>query len=240
MEAATSLFLRNGYQGTSMDDIAALAAVSKQTVYKNFADKERLFSDIVLGIADSSEKIISTMTDVLRGADDVERALTELARQYVNGVMQPHVLQLRRLVIAEAGRFPVLARSYFQRAHARAFDTLATAFADLAGLGLLRPSDPLTAASHFAYLVLSIPQEQAMFCSGGQFTAAELDQFADAGVGCSWPAGKPRPGPYRMAQLAVAASRPANSCSRARRGKCPLPGHTSTLAAGKCWPSHCR
>jgi TetR/AcrR family transcriptional regulator, mexJK operon transcriptional repressor len=85
-------------------------------------------------------------------------------------------------VIAEAGRFPVLARSYFQRAHARAFDTLATAFADLAGRGLLQLGDPLTAASHFAYLVLSIPQERAMFCTGDQFTAAELGQFADAGV----------------------------------------------------------
>src|SRR5437868_81719 len=44
MEAATTLFLRNGYQGTSMDDIAAAAAVSKQTVYKNFGDKGRLFT----------------------------------------------------------------------------------------------------------------------------------------------------------------------------------------------------
>ena len=35
-----------------MDEIAALAAVSKQTVYKHFADKERLFSEIVIGTVD--------------------------------------------------------------------------------------------------------------------------------------------------------------------------------------------
>ena len=41
MEAATALFLRDGYRRTSMDQVAADAAVSKQTVYKQFADKEQ-------------------------------------------------------------------------------------------------------------------------------------------------------------------------------------------------------
>src|ERR1039457_5591327 len=71
MAAATALFLRNGYQGTSMDEIAALAAVSKQTVYKNFADKERLFTDIVLGISGRSDEIIRGMTGDLRGSADL-------------------------------------------------------------------------------------------------------------------------------------------------------------------------
>jgi AcrR family transcriptional regulator len=48
MAAATALFLSRGYEGTSMDDVAALAEVSKPTVYKHFADKERLFYAIVL------------------------------------------------------------------------------------------------------------------------------------------------------------------------------------------------
>src|SRR5258708_2764511 len=43
VEAATTTFLHKGYLGTSMDEIAALGGVSKQTVYKHFADKERLF-----------------------------------------------------------------------------------------------------------------------------------------------------------------------------------------------------
>jgi TetR/AcrR family transcriptional repressor of mexJK operon len=182
MDAATTLFLRNGYQGTSMDDIAALAAVSKQTVYKNFADKERLFTDIILSIAESSDEIVGAMTVALQGADDVERALTDLARRYVTAVLQPHVLQLRRLVIAEADRFPDLARSYYQRAPARAIATLAAAFQDLAERGLLRLDDPMLAASHFAYLILSIPQDKVMFCSAERFTPADLETYADAGV----------------------------------------------------------
>jgi TetR/AcrR family transcriptional repressor of mexJK operon len=182
MEAATTLFLRGGYQGTSMDDIAALAAVSKQTVYKNFADKERLFTSIILGITERSDKIISDMTRILHGTDDLERDLTELARSYLAAVLQPHVLRLRRLVIAEADRFPGLALSYYQRAQQRALDTLASAFGDLTGRGLLRPAEPRLAAGHFAYLVLSMPLDKAMFCPDERFTAAELEHIADAGV----------------------------------------------------------
>src|SRR5262249_12281633 len=48
LTAARTVFLRSGYLGTSMDEIAALAAVSKQTVYKQFADKKRLFTEIVI------------------------------------------------------------------------------------------------------------------------------------------------------------------------------------------------
>ena len=41
-EAATSLFLSKGYDGTTMDEVAALAGVSKPTLYRYFADKEQL------------------------------------------------------------------------------------------------------------------------------------------------------------------------------------------------------
>jgi AcrR family transcriptional regulator len=47
VEAARALFLRKGYVATSMDEIAADAGVSKQTVYSHFADKEGLFTQIV-------------------------------------------------------------------------------------------------------------------------------------------------------------------------------------------------
>ena len=182
MEAATTLFLRNGYQGTSMDEIAALAAVSKQTVYKNFADKERLFSDITLGITANAEDFASTITTMLEDTDDLERDLGELARRYIASVMQPQVLRLRRLVIGEAGRFPELARTYYQRAPERVLATLAGCMERLAERGLLRLDDPMLAANHFAFLILS-PMDKAMFSGvDDQPDPAELDRLADAAV----------------------------------------------------------
>jgi len=183
MEAATTLFLRNGYQGTSMDEIAAVAGVSKQTVYKNFADKERLFSDIILGVTESVNEFVHVMTLMLEDTDDLEKDLGELARRYITSVMQPQVLQLRRLLVGEAGRFPELARTYYERAPQRVLAALAPRLQRLAERGLLRLDDPLLAASHFAFLILGIPLDKAMFgANDDSFTAEELEHFADAGV----------------------------------------------------------
>src|SRR5688572_7058892 len=47
VEAARTLFMEKGYDGTTMDDIAALASIAKRTLYNNYADKAALFSEIV-------------------------------------------------------------------------------------------------------------------------------------------------------------------------------------------------
>ena len=54
-EAATEAFLSNGYTRTSMDDIARLAGVSKQTIYMHFGDKERLLFEVVMAIMTDGE-----------------------------------------------------------------------------------------------------------------------------------------------------------------------------------------
>src|SRR5215218_4663662 len=108
LDAATMLFLRNGYRGTSMDEIAALARVSKQTVYKAFSDKQRLFSAIVTSAVEQAAVPVHAEVHRLEDTGDLEADLRRVARQLLSRVMQPRLLQLRRLVIGEAGRFPEL------------------------------------------------------------------------------------------------------------------------------------
>jgi TetR/AcrR family transcriptional repressor of mexJK operon len=183
MEAATTLFLRNGYSGTSMDEIAALAGVSKQTVYTHFADKQRLFTDLILGNIEIVDEFVDALTLILQDTNDLEKDLHELARRYITSVIQPRVLQLRRLLIGEASRFPELARKYYERAPERVIATLASQMRQLAERGLLHLDDPLLAAQQFAALILWVPLDKSMFSEGDQrFTAAELERFADAGV----------------------------------------------------------
>jgi AcrR family transcriptional regulator len=183
LEAATSVFLRKGYLGTSMDEIAALAGVSKQTVYKHFADKERLFSEIVSSTVDEVSEVVHAEVMKLEDTGDVEADLQDLARRQLAAVMQPRVLQLRRLVIGEAARFPELGRIFHERGPGRTLAALATAFEHLAERGVLRLDDPALAAAHFNWLIMSVPLNEAMLLGQDKPPARTvLNRYADSGV----------------------------------------------------------
>jgi AcrR family transcriptional regulator len=183
MQAATTTFLNNGYKGTSMDEVAAVAAVSKQTVYKNFTDKRSLFTEIIHRGLDRIDDLFSDVTRSLADTQDLETDLTALARKFVAILTQPRLLQLRRLVIAEADRFPDLGRTYYERGPEHVHALLAASLRELADRKLLALDDPILAANHFTWLTISIPVNKAMFCgSGERFTQAELDRYADEAV----------------------------------------------------------
>jgi TetR/AcrR family transcriptional regulator, mexJK operon transcriptional repressor len=179
-EAAATLFLSKGYLGTSMDEIAAQAGVSKQTIYKHFADKERLFTGLIASTTARAAEFIQSLIPLLQSTDNLERDLREIAARYVSTVFNPQVLQLRRLVVMESIRFPEVARNYYEQAPGRTVAALAAAFQRLGERGLLRLVDPQMAAMHFAGLIVMMPLDQTMF--GGSFTAEQLARFAEEGV----------------------------------------------------------
>jgi len=180
-EAAAALFLEKGYQGTSMDDVAAAAQISKQTIYTHFANKEELFADLVLGNVERVEEFVDTMAETVNGAGDLEEGIRRLARRYIRLVARPEVLRLRRLVLGEVGRFPDLARTYYVRVPGRVIAGLRGLLAELAGQGRLELDDPAIAAQHFAWLTLGIPLDRGMFYPIEEtIRDADLDRMADA------------------------------------------------------------
>jgi TetR/AcrR family transcriptional repressor of mexJK operon len=182
LQAAQQLFLTNGFLGTSMDQVAATASVSKQTVYKHFSDKETLFREVVTDVVRVRDGGIPA--DFLtEGEGSIEDRLRSFARAFLKGVMQPDVLKLRRLVIGEAGRFPELGRAFYELGPQRAAEQLAAALREAASVHGLAMKDPAVAAEHLLSLILSTPLNQSMLLGDEiRFTKASLERSADEGV----------------------------------------------------------
>ncbi len=182
-EAATEAFLSNGYTRTSMDDIARLAGVSKQTIYMHFTDKERLLFAVVMEIMTNASRPFDDDIHLLSDSDDLERDLREHARQQLALVLQPRPLQLRRLVIAEAVSFPKLGQSFYELGPGRTIKELTAVFRRLDRRNLLRIPDAARAASDFNWLIMSEPINKAMLLGNDQPPSrSSINRWADQAV----------------------------------------------------------
>src|ERR1700680_1597806 len=182
LDAATMVFSENGFVGASLDEVVAAAAVSKQTLYKHFTDKASLFREIVLEIGNQVDGQFLDLPEPA-AIEDVEDWIQTLALRFSRAVMDPKVQRIRRLVIAEAPRFPDLATAYWERGFHRVIATVAEHFRGLTEAGKLQATDPLTAAQHFAGLLLWIPSNRTMFSGRPDVvTGDELEGYARAGA----------------------------------------------------------
>ena len=162
LEAATDLFLQNGYLGTSMDEVAQRADVSKQTVYAQFSSKEALFFAMVGAMTSAAASQVHGALGMARDGEDVAGYLRACAERQLLVVLTPRLMQLRRLVIGEVARFPQLGRAVYEGGPKRAISAIASALEKLADRGLLAIDDPVVAASHFNWLVMGDPVNRAM------------------------------------------------------------------------------
>jgi TetR/AcrR family transcriptional regulator, mexJK operon transcriptional repressor len=185
VEAATRLFLRQGYDVTRIDQVAADAGVSKQTVYNQFGDKESLFHVIVLGATTTADQFVDGLPSSFDAVPDVEfeRELYALARRYLAIVAAPPLLAMRRLIVAEATRFPELAARYYEKAPARVMTAFAELFARLGARGLLTVPDAAEAATHFAFLLVGATMDRGLLHPAAPAAPAwQLTTTADSAV----------------------------------------------------------
>ena len=151
-DAAVTVFLRRGYLGTSVEQIASVAGVSKQTVYNQFSDEQTLFTESIRATIEPIHESLGRLINSTDGADSTagegfEEEITGIARRLILGVARPEVVQLRRIVISEVDRFPEPARNWYEQGPARSIRTLAARFTTFAEQGLLRADDITVVAS---------------------------------------------------------------------------------------------
>lgn len=183
LEAAAKVFLDGGYLGASMDQIAELAGVSKQTVYAYFSNKETLFIAMASALSNQTSDRVHNHVAEFTDGGDLEAYLVDYAVRQLEIVLTPRILQLRRLVIGEVARFPELGAALYAGGPGRAIASLAAVFESLRERGLLSLYDPLLAATQFNWLIMSAPLNRTMLLGDSAIPSPkEIREHAKQGV----------------------------------------------------------
>jgi TetR/AcrR family transcriptional regulator, mexJK operon transcriptional repressor len=175
LATAFRLFLEKGWDGVSVDEISRQSGVTKGFIYARYADKGALFVEAI-------ERLMADAMGTLHLAEplpaDIEEGLYGFGRRLLDLVLQPEALAFHRQFIAEAGRFPELAKVFLARNRVR--DLIVEVLQTYVDQGAIALNDPKMMAEHFAILVVGIPRMLALLV--GRESPTEEERRLRAGV----------------------------------------------------------
>ena len=160
LDAATALFLADGFGATTIEAVAQRARISKRTFYHRFPDKETLFAAVV-------HRIIARLrpaagVPLIEGAD-LRSVLVHLATLILRAAISPQAIALHRLIVAESARFPALAGVLAREGSTEEAVTLIAGILERENAaGRIKLADPAFAARQFLQITIAIPQHRAM------------------------------------------------------------------------------
>jgi TetR/AcrR family transcriptional regulator, mexJK operon transcriptional repressor len=170
INAATHVFLRDGYGLASIDKVAGEAGVSTRTIYERFKNKADLLGAVI-------RRLVDRMATVVASADleglEARAALMLIARTMTDRARDPDSAALFRIVATEAHRFPELAAQMRENDKRCVDAALAAYLRREINRGTLVLKDPDKAAALFLQMVFSELHERWLF--GNEQTLTELD-----------------------------------------------------------------
>lgn len=160
LDAAQACFLEHGFASTSMDMVAATAGVSKATIYAHFQSKDELFGAIIQRRCDDQAEGLGALS--VDDSLDARTTLTVLAHKLMGMLLQPQVLGIYRVVLAEMPRNAELARIYFDAGPLRGKERLVDIFNALVRRGLLDAPDTWQVMDQFVGMLRSEVYNRAL------------------------------------------------------------------------------
>lgn len=171
--AARALFLERGYDSVTLGEIVRRSGGSLSTLYDLFENKAGLLGAIV---AEERFEGLERLDAIVACGDSAAATLRAIAGSIHHDLMQPEVIGMMRIVLAESLRDAAFARSIYENAHLPRLAWLTDLFAEWAARGQARIADPTMAAQFFFGLILHGAQTRAFFGAVAGPADAACDQ----------------------------------------------------------------
>jgi len=170
--AATRVFLRDGYDGASIDKVSAEAGVSTRTIYERFRNKADLFGSVI-------ERLVEANMQSVVSGEELDRlepreALVRIGQIVTGRACQPDAAALFRLLVADAHRFPELVANVRHNAKARVDGIVIGYLRGQARRGTLVVRDPDRAGVLFMQMVCAELNECLLFGPSDGIAALDL------------------------------------------------------------------
>ena len=179
LEGARSVFMADGFEGASVDDIARAAGVSKATLYSYFSDKRLLFREVV---RTECERQACEADELVETTCSPEKVLFETAHRIMAIILSEFSVQMFRICVAESERFPELGQEFYESGPLVLKAHLEEYLEGARDRGELKIEDISLAADQFAELCKAGWMLRAIFMHERDFSDDEKNRFAQGAV----------------------------------------------------------
>jgi AcrR family transcriptional regulator len=152
LEAAGDLFLRNGFDNVSIDDIIARSGGSKTSIYRDFGGKEALFSASIL---QRCKRTLQPIMHPLAASEDPAATLLNFGVQFLKCVLSEDGISCHRIVMAESKRFPEVGQAFYAAGPQTVYQALSRIFLRLDKQSRIPKGSADALARHFHGMILT-------------------------------------------------------------------------------------
>lgn len=179
VDAARQAFFSSGYGGTSMSAISAKVGGSKTTLWTYFPSKQELFAAVVDDLVERYGRALEVELDP---NGDVHAELCRFGIALLQTLHSEPIVDMHRLLFAEAGRFPELAAMMYARGPARGKARLQRFFEEAMRRGKLRQGDSVAASELFPAMLQTGSAQKHLLGLIGRPSDADLAYEAGQAV----------------------------------------------------------
>ncbi|MFC3095359.1 TetR/AcrR family transcriptional regulator [Alteromonas sediminis] len=149
LRASVELFLKHGVKETSMDEVARLSGVSKQTIYSHYKNKDSLFLAV---IAFKCEEHMISLDELSDHQGGLESTLSHIGRKFLALFQDEEVIAMYSIIIAEARNSPRVAELFYEAGPLASLHSVAGIIHKLSDKSLSMESARLLAMDFYSFL----------------------------------------------------------------------------------------